>query len=220
MHGDASSNEFSYKYGRWQKAGICSGIVTTRHKGSWHKRKRTGYSSTIPISHRRLAGNAIPFSSLLSAVTLFISLQSSPSHTALFSHSRVYTVTQRLCFYSPPFSRRVASSLFRDSRNRVLPARKLPHSLWLFPGLPLLPVILRRTLHVLVYLALGITNDGRKEPSRKQVHHRYSGRHAVPAKSADCYHRQDCGKYITIKKEEDVHLSSVIINAFDLLFLD
>lgn len=154
---------------------IVSGIKAARAI----EREEGSSSSTIPISHRRLA--VTPFHFLFSSL---------PYHSLFPFRVRrelPFSFLIRVCIHTPPHN--VLSSLFRDSRNRVLPARKLLCSLWLFSVLallPILPVILRRTLHVLVRLALGITSEGRREPSCKQMHH--SGRHV---KSGSCYHRQD-----------------------------
>lgn len=152
---------------------IRNGIVTTSAKAT-----ETRDLDDILISHRRLAADVMPFRSfpflLPFSFSLFLSLslpfsltllslfplQSSHSCCSLFLHSRTYTSAT----FSPIAAVLSSLCLFSATRNRVLPARKLPRAACGCSrfSLPIFPVILRRTLHVLPYLALGITSDGRK----------------------------------------------------------
>lgn len=148
---------------------IRNGIVTMSAKAT-----ETRDLDDILISHRRLAADVIPFRSfpflLPFSFSLFLSLtllslfplQSSHSCCSLFLHSRTYTSAT----FSPIAAVLSSLCLFSATRNRVLPARKLPRAACGCSrfSLPIFPVILRRTLHVLPYLALGITGDGRKVP--------------------------------------------------------
>lgn len=113
----------------------------------------------ILIPHRRLA--ATSRHSVLSPPPLLSSLFPFKVLPMLAFPIRAY-VYHHNHFLSNRRRPLVSLPLCRYSRNRVLPARKLPScGSWFI--LSILPVILRRTLHVLLYLALGITSDGRKD---------------------------------------------------------